>query len=127
MLREVVDALLLLGGGAGVAEAFRWVRERRKMGADTAQTLTAATVVLIKPLHDRITELQGEIEECRRSAVIARSEASGAYEMAHEQRTETLRVKRELEAARLELDAAREQLDQCRLHHADPQDDDLRA
>lgn len=92
--------VLALGVGAVLAELVRSGFQRRKMSADAAKVITDAATVLLGPLHDRVHELEGEIQATRQELNQARRELDGA-------RTQVQALTRELEGARADLAALR--------------------
>ena len=69
----ILALLALLGGGGGIYSALTVGATRRKMVAEAAQVQANTTTVLggfavdvlLKPLRERITELEAEVEELR--------------------------------------------------------------
>ena len=70
----VLGLLALLGGGGGIYSALTVGATRRKMVAEAAQVQANTTTVLggfavdvlLKPLRERIAELEKEVDELRR-------------------------------------------------------------
>ena len=93
---SVVEWIVALGIGVILAEIARAVIHRRKMGADTAQVITAAATSLLQPLNERITLLTEDV-------VAARAEL-------HATREELSRTRIELHAAREEVATLRAQI-----------------
>lgn len=85
---EVVNALLLLGGGGLVAELLRSLVQRRKMSADVAGQLTESAMALLLPLRERVVELETETGNLRADLHDARDEADLLRAELHEARTE---------------------------------------
>lgn len=64
---------LLIGGGIGaiLLALVQAVINRKKLGADTAAVLTKAAGELVKPLMDRIHELESQVEQLTTKAAQA--------------------------------------------------------
>jgi hypothetical protein len=70
-----ITQILLSGGvGAIVVEGIRAITQRKKMGADYAETISKSAVSLLDPLEKRIKELEYELRDCHNELSAARQE-----------------------------------------------------
>lgn len=62
---DLGELLIGLGAGGVLVAALQAFISRRKLGADTAAVLSKTAIDLVKPLSDRIHELEEEVEMLR--------------------------------------------------------------
>jgi hypothetical protein len=61
----VLQLLTALGLGAVIVEAVRSFTQRKKMGADYADVISASAVRLLDPLENRIQDLEQQVIEAK--------------------------------------------------------------
>lgn len=105
---EWVQFVLAIGLGGIIVEALRSMSQRRKMGADAAKSITDATMALLRPLHERIEELEDELVEERQRFQAEMASARRDFEQ------QTAAMKQDLATARMELADARTELAEAR-------------
>jgi chromosome segregation ATPase len=93
--RDIVNAVVLLSSGGFAVEVIRGFFQKRKMGADYADVISASAVRLLKPLEDQIDDLQSrlrqtqkELTQTNRELTLCKVELRHAKEEAHELRTQ---------------------------------------
>jgi hypothetical protein len=74
----------LLGGTGGVTAIAAVLLQRRKFRADAADVLTDTALTLVAPLRARVAELEAETLRARRQAEAARDELSQLRAAVHE-------------------------------------------
>ncbi|MGI5144781.1 hypothetical protein ACQEVC_45440 [Plantactinospora sp. CA-294935] len=73
-LQILLSALGMLGGTGGVVAAAMVLVQRRKLKADTADVLTDTALTLVKPLRERVAELETEADDARRKVAATNGE-----------------------------------------------------
>lgn len=105
----ILAFIAMLGGGGGIYAAFTVKATRRKLVADAeavnANTTTVlggfAVDVLLKPLRERIAELEKEVEELRRRV----REAYQAQDEMEQMRAQIRRYEQEIAELKLTVKA----------------------
>lgn len=77
---DVGQLLVGLGGGGILASAVNALLNRRKLGADTASVLSAASINLVKPLSDQIDRLERKVKALEDRLAAMTSELDAAHD-----------------------------------------------
>lgn len=75
-MNGVLQWAIAAGLGAILLEVVRSVLQRKKMGADAAQTNTETAISLLGPLRQEIERLQGEVATAREETAAAKREGA---------------------------------------------------
>ena len=79
-----VQWLLAVGVGGLLVELIRGLFQRKKMGADYADVISNSAVRLLKPLEERIAELEQQVRDARAELVLAYTEIHELRQRLHE-------------------------------------------
>lgn len=105
LLEDVFSLLVALVGGGFLGSLVQGILQRRKLGADYADVIARSATGLLKPLAERVDELQAQlITEQGRARQLSR-DLEAAHESLERARTAIRVLRRELTQLRRENQA----------------------
>ena len=95
-LQVLLSVIAALGGTGGVVAAGAVLVQRRKLKADTADVLTDTALTLVKPLRERVAELETEADDARRKVAQANGELERLRDLTHDLTRMLLRLREKI-------------------------------
>ncbi len=102
MNEQVVTLLVAVLGGGFLGSAVQGFYQRKKLGADYADVIARSATGLLKPLSDRVEELQIELTATQRQLKEERVKVRVLVAELGDARDEMTALRRELNATRRE-------------------------
>jgi hypothetical protein len=107
-LQVLLSVIAALGGTGGVVAAGAVLVQRRKLKADTADVLTDTALTLVKPLRERVAELEIEVTTARRGMAAANGELGQIRDSMRDLARMVVKLRTEILSPDASLDRLRE-------------------